>query len=131
MNREILFRGRCPYHGLNKRVEGDLWHLTNGTIRIDGDKGRGIVDTATVGQYTGLTDKAGVKIFEGDIVRDDSGNEGKVIWSEHFLSIHIVFHKGRKDLIEIGEFGTRIFSWTFPEMSLTVIGNIYDNVTEK
>ena len=48
------------------------------------------VDPATVGQYTGLTDKNGKRIFEGDIVKAHYANVPKADFVEK-----VVFHNGR------------------------------------
>ena len=72
MNREILFRGK----GNPKYNNGDWFY---GYLFFDGDDYQ-IVDPRygscrrtvlkeTVGEFTGMTDKNGTKIFEGDIVR--------------------------------------------------------------
>ena len=130
--REILFRG--------KRIDNGEWvegHLCNigilGTTHLaivpyevsmyyDRIEGYCIVDPATVGQYTGLTDKNGKMIFEGDIITS---------WKRRVFAVKFGQYLDDEELFSgngwyvSGEHGTLSFDerWGGHE----VIGNIHDN----
>lgn len=81
--REILFRGKREDTG--EWVYGYYAHLPSAAGAADiiyvpasdpDDSNHTVfVDPETVGEYTGLTDKNGVKIFEGDIIKISEGND--------------------------------------------------------
>ena len=70
----------------------------------------------TIGQFTGLVDKNGVKIFEGDILKADSW---KFLWVVQFDT-----KKARFNCIVNQEGFQNDF---IPQNMVAVIGNIHDN----
>jgi len=67
--RDYLFRGKIKDgEHKGKRVFGDLYHHKSGAIVITSDGVNYEVIPETVGEFTGLLDKNGVKIFEEDII---------------------------------------------------------------
>lgn len=139
--REILFRGKRIDN--RELVEGSL--ITGVFVRggqdipyilcpdkadydcfEDFSEENGIfeVDPETICKYTGLTDKNGRKIFEGDIVSDGVGNLFKGtyngIFQFHFICISAKYKQefigGMCDLYTLRN-----------NYKLEVIGNIFDN----
>ena len=86
--REILFRGKRIDNG--EWTEGYFfksWGRTFLLWGMTGDSPNMIeVIPKTVGQYTGLTDKNGTKIFEGDRVLSEYGTVGIVEWDNEECS---------------------------------------------
>lgn len=143
--REILFRGKTVNNG--KWVYGFLSKSRNTEEKpallkrcIDcEEKGimiSHIVDHETVGQFTGLTDKNGTKVFEGDILQTDEcefvvkfGECGGVKNVEHNVG-YIGFYvepigKYAAMLLKSG-LRTDILYW-INSCDCEVIGNIHDN----
>ena len=125
--REILFRAKRLDNG--EWVEGDLRHggyANNDSetyiMKSDYALHNIPVDPETVCQFTGLTDKNGVKIFEGDIVRDyDEENEVFVV--KYYA------HSGYAAFDVEPEINCDCngLSYLMALGSAEVIGNIFDN----
>ena len=125
MNREIEFRGKRLDNG--EWLYGDLMHDNHGGCYIYPLDSLGLfaenkVANDTVGQFTGLVGKKGVKIFEGDIV----------LWDRDQKMYVVVFRNGMF-YASIEECNPHIYGG-FPlwclcaeEQYCTIIGNIHDN----
>lgn len=122
--REILFRGKRTDNG--EWVEGDLLNHDN-RVGIHNQLGDGKmnvidVDPETVGQYTGLKDSTGKRIFEGDIIKntDMYGHSFDFIveWDEKY-SFFFAKYNGEsfgECLIDLGHPKVTGNRWDNPEL---------------
>ena len=124
--REILFRG--------KRVDNGEW-VTSNSIMQTNYSGTFLwyegcwreVISETVGQYTGLTDKNGKKIFEGYILQDKFGQIKIVDYCNEWGAFRTCFVKA---LNEEGKIVATVGGASFVGTiwrKYEVIGNIHDN----
>lgn len=123
--REILFRGKRVDNG--EWTEGYLFKQWNRTFLLWGMTGdipnMTEVIPETVGQFTGLTDKNGKKIFEGDIVEFTdiyTGENGraKIVFEDFKWKYSGCYYDGNP-IVWLGIYDKSI--------EFEIIGNIYDN----
>ena len=128
MEREISFRGKSKRTG--EWFFGNLFDKdTKGRTHIGTTVRRCFdIDPETVGQFTGMTDKNGTKIFEGDILKfntfrtKNTGGRKDIVRFEDcgFYPMNDLFYIDGEcgDSIELDKDGNYMFE---------IIGNIYDN----
>ena len=132
MNREILFRGK-HIHAMdsNEHLNGTWVHgyLSDKNYIYDKSlEGEFLVDEDTICQYTGLTDKNGKKIFEGDVVKDSAGVCGEVKFGLYAAGFSIP-DTNQGFYIEFPEESLYRKELGYWENKVVVIGNIYDSPT--
>lgn len=122
--REILFMGKRLDNG--EWIQGYLFciwekaYICWGMVNDVPDMKE--VDPETVRQYTGLTDKYGMKIFESDIVRRTDLHDTKE------PSVGFIEYDAENTAFLIHWTDKQKYSPTFPwKDKIEIIGNIYDN----
>lgn len=122
--REILFRGKSKDNDV--WVEGYYCGKVNKTIFSPAEDSAQIVDKdlywhevipETVGQYTGLKDRKGTDIFEGDIVNIIGGDEKGIVRWHTNDAVFVIAHS---------RFEMTFFNDLWGD-GVEAIGNIYDN----
>ena len=130
MNRDIIFRAKCfgnwgygNYIHFVKKPTNSRCNINYKDFIItnedDGEHYYPITDLSSVGQYTGLKDKEGKRIFEGDIVIIGEKLKTKVVYYDGAFRMQSEFSPTPTDTTDMG--------YMMREFSVRVIGNIHDN----
>jgi len=122
MAREIKFRGKAfdgpwEFGDLHMRFckHPHIHSMSGATIYIDPN---------TVGQFTGLRDKNGKEIYEGDIIRCYGSKGDEIKHTVEYSDKEAMFCT---KLIGADMLGGSITQRWLNEFEFEVIGNIYDN----
>lgn len=132
--REIKFRGKGGI--TDSWLIGSLVTWKDGAMIYGGFLNEGVVRPETVGQYTGLKDKNGKEIYEGDILRGDEypfNSDGvdnyiaEIVWADNVCGFYRITHKKPNSTVR----GISHGNWSQLDEedmeSFEVIGNVHDN----